>query len=301
MALAVIHSLIGILLMLTLVDENVRGNPPAWYIFHITAMIVLIGVILHPFTHAGLINTNTEVCFLVIYGIEYIYFALGMSVIVYDIEIYFSKILNLQKWEQNYFSRFLISILFGWVVVCLLVAHLIINKNERSEYFCYIMNDETWRNARTIVREILPAILCFIFTIVLSVTYYLKRSRFTFMSTSGELREVRSDGNENEAEWLRCSIFLNSTFIARSVAMVIINHHSIVRTPNQYRSLLALIFFHVEGLYTMPCCLFFISDIRAAFKKFVLLFINKASFGKLGKPNDREDLAVSFGNVSQNA
>ncbi|KAL4222852.1 hypothetical protein ACF0H5_018892 [Mactra antiquata] len=299
MAFAVIESVISLILILTIIDKVVRENSLAWYMFHICAMVSFVGLILHPIAHAGLVFIGHPFfCRLVIYGVEYIYFAISFGVILFNIELYFTKFLTLRWWEQNRLSRFIISSLTVWIFSCFLVAHIVIDNNTSSGIFCYILSNETMRRVRMVIRDLLPAVLCFISTLLSTATYFLKRSRISFRATSGELQEVRSEGNEDETEWLCCSIYVNITTAIHGITSVIMFYKGHVRSPAEYRVIIALAFFHTQSLYVLPGGLFFISDIRRAMKNCIVFLINKLSLGKFGKTYDNEDLAVSFGNVS---
>ncbi|XP_045169821.2 uncharacterized protein LOC123532451 [Mercenaria mercenaria] len=298
-ALAVISSLVGMLLFLTILDRNLREKSQMWYLYHLTALSVFAGLILHTASHAGILNDSRQACYFIMYGAEYVTFGLGMNVILINIEVIFTKILNLEKWASNSFYRFLTSILFGWLIVCMVIAHVIINNNSASENtFCFMLKQKSLRTARVVLRSLVPCVVCFLITFAALITYYLKRSRITFTTMSGELKEIRTEGRNDESQWLRCVIFMNIVFFIREIAMVVLYFKDTIQGPDEYKWIIFVIFVHVQAMYTVPFCMFFIEDVRMSLKTIAMKVLQKISFGKLRLGDDLESLAVSFGNPS---
>ncbi|XP_060602988.1 uncharacterized protein LOC132756033 isoform X2 [Ruditapes philippinarum] len=300
-AFAIIQSVIGLLLFLTILDKNLRGKSQMWYLYHLTLLVIFTGLFLHPFAHGENYTKDKQSCYFLMYSAEYIFFGVGMNVILVNLEIFFTKILTLQKWESNPFYRFLMSMALGWLIVCMIISHVIINNNYGSQdkyKFCFVLKDLSVRRARIVFRALIPAIVCFLFLICTVVTYYLKRSRITFTTMTGELKEIRTESRDDESQWLMCQVFINIVYLTRALTIVALHFNGIIRTPDEYLVVVFVIFVHVQTLYTLPFCMFFIYDVRQSLKCLLLKVIQKLSFGKLRVGDDLENLAVSFGNPS---
>lgn len=297
--MAIIQSLIGVLLFITIVNRSLRDKSQLWYMYHMLVITMFTGWILHPVTFAGMTFHSTQLCYLIMYSAEYAFFGIGMNIILINVEIFFTKILTLQRWESNPFHRFIVLTLAGWIVVLLVIAHLIINNNAArgSRRFCFALRDQTVREARILLRELFPAVVCFIFGVASVVTHFLKRSRISFTTTSGELKEIRTEGGDDESEWLRCIIYLDCVLLIRATMMLIVSYNSNISGPWNYQWLICLVFVHVQSMYAFSLCLFFIADVRLALKNIGLKILRKASFGKLRLGDDLESLSVSFGNM----
>ena len=300
-SLAVIQSVIVLLLFLTILDRNLREKSQMWYMYHLAVIVLFTGLILHPTARGEHHYDNKQSCYFLMYSAEYVFFGLGMNVVLANLEIFFTKILTIQKWASNPFQRFLLSICFGWLIVCLLVTHIVINNNAASNEkyaYCFVLIDKSVRTARIVIRALVPAIVCFLFSISSVVTYYLKRSRITFTTMTGELKEIRTESRDDESQWLMCQTFMNAVYMIRALTIVAVHFNDHIRSLDEYTVIVFVVLIHVQSLYSIPFCLFFIYDVRQSMKSLLMKFIQKVSFGKLRLGDDLEGLAVSFGNPS---
>lgn len=302
--LALILSAVNLLFSCTILNRDLRSTPLMWYMFHMLPLCLLVGFILHPFTYFGVIFEDLGLCYFVMYAAEYMFFGLGIHLLLFNIEVYFTKVLPLPKWQSCTFYRFVIMTLIGWLVASLLVTHVVIDNNHAKKlgggFFCLIIPDRDARMMRVVMRELLSGCLCFVVMVVNVGTVCLKRSRMLTRWRSGELREIRSDSAADEMQWVRCIVFVNVVWMIRAICMAVahISVDGTMGSPVEVRMVVVMLKIHALSLYFIPFAMLFIEPVRKTLGVILMKLIHVVSLGHLRFGDDTESLAVSFGNIN---
>lgn len=301
--MALILSTVALFIFSSIINRDLRSKSPMWYLYQMIPLCMFAGFILHPFTYFGVI-TDRGVCFFVMYTAEYIFFGMGVLLFLFNIEVYFTKVLPLPKWQTCTFYRFVIMSLSGWLVASLLVTHVVIDNNHAKKFnsnaFCMIIPDSSARYMRVIMREMLSAVLCFIMMIITLATGCLKRSRMSGRWPAGELREVRADCAADERQWVMCIMFCDIVWMVRAISLAI-SHISVEYTLGsaaEFRLVGVMLKIHALSLYFIPFSTLFIEEVRRTLGIILFKSLHVVSMGRLKFGDDTESLAVSFGNVN---
>ena len=303
LVLALVLSAVNLFLFSSILNRDLRHTPLMWYLYHMFPMCLLVGFILQPFTYFGVILKTSGICYFVMYTAEYAFFGMGIHLFIFNIEVYFTKVLPLPKWQSGSFYRFVIMTLAGWLVASLFVTHVVVDNNHAKmvgDGFCLLIPDRTARLMRVVLRELLTACLCFLIMVINVGTVFLKRSRMSNRWRSGDLREIRSETTADEMQWVRCIIFLNIVWMIRAICMAV-GHLSVdnsLRSPGDVRMVVVMLKIHTLSFYFIPLAALFIAPVRKTIAVILAKLLHVVSLGHIKFGDDTESLAVSFGNVN---
>lgn len=286
----IIESVVGVILLLTIIDKNLREKSPLWYLYHLNALTLLSTCLLY-IDNLDVLQIRAA-CFVYIYGSYHINFYIGLNVILFNVEVFCAEVLRFPRWQKSYFYRFIIVTLACWIYACLLVSYLIINNNAArfEEGFCYRTHDPHLLQASIIFSDLIPLIACIIFTTVFILTYVLKQLRRTGLSKSNDLRDITSDAEYNQ--WSICIYFLNALLIAREAISVVL-HFGLHATDN-FTVLIYLYLIFCQVLHLMPFSMFFLSDVRLALRRFAVIVLRRITDRGTNHTDDSEIFRVSF-------
>lgn len=302
--LAMILSTVGVLLFTSIVNKELRQVSAVWYLYHIIPICLVTGFILHPLTFFGTVQHSSGACYFVMYTAEYMFFGIGIHLILFNIEVYFTKVLPLQRWQTCMFYRFVILTLVGWLIASLLVTHVVIDNNyakvAKRSSFCVHIKNPTVRLMRVLLREMLSASVCVVMTIVTIATMCLKKSRRSNRWRSEEFRDISVNSPAEELQWVRCIVFVNSIWLVRAICMAAthVTTGTYITSPGQLKFVGVLLKIHAASLYLIPFAVLFIEDARKTLKVLLSKLLHVASFGHLRFGEELETLSVSFGNVN---
>ena len=298
--IAVILACLSVVVLVTMRNSKLREKSVMWYLYHLIALTVLV-IVLHTVALFADMPESEGTCLFVIYGLEYLFMAFALSIILANIEIFFTIVLPFESWRTKNFMRFMISVLGGWIVVCLIVGHLIIDNNDarRDGNYCYYSKSKTIRNIRFALRSVLPAGVGFLFTLTSITIYVLKRYRAIKTNSSETLKEIVFSSEKDEASWIRVAACLNFLFVLRVVVWGLLKIRSLhLDYEKNIYAIVTLIAIHVQSLNLLPVAMLSIPEVREDIKRMCMTLLKFITRGRLGSQDDRETLTVSFGNIN---
>ena len=298
--IAVLLACCGVVVLVTMRNSKLRERSPMWYLYHLTTVTVSF-VLLHSiFVFGNINNDQGSICLFLMYGLEYLFMGYSLSVILSNLEIFFTIVLPLRYWRTNHFMRFIVSIMVGWIIVCLIIGHLIIDNNDarRDGNYCYYSKSKTIRNIRFALRSVLPAAVGFMFTLTSITIYVLKRHgaiRKNYLETIEEILVSEKD----EVNWIRATACLNLSPLLRTVSWALLNLPSMrgYNEKNVY-GVVALVTVNVQSLYLPPVAILLLPDVREELKCMCMNVMEFITRGRIGSRDNRDSLTVSFANIN---
>ncbi|KAH3718167.1 hypothetical protein DPMN_060966 [Dreissena polymorpha] len=289
---AIGFSIIGIGIFLTIADKRLREIPQMWHLFQIMLLSVLMGSILHPLGHFGMILFDNSLCEFVLYSAEYMSFASPLLMVVFHVEVLFAKAIPLSRWQTREFSRFCIFNLTSWLCASLLVSHVVLTFNTKTTFCLHIPFEAAW-NTKIALREVLPMAICALCNTLMIAVSCFKTFRRNLRTESYGLHHVRFEGTGDVSEWMRCCLILNVILLIRFVALAVLLKDTTLLTLDKYKVAFLLHVFHAQSFYLVPMCGLFISGVRRS--------IADVFWKIVGVAKADDSLAVSFANISQTA
>ena len=306
MVLAVLLSILAIVPLLSIFNENVRRKSAIWYWFHLTALTVFLGICIHVPGYSGSMLSDKSLCLYVMYGVEYIFFLVAYILIFLNLEVVSLTMLRARHWQNNQFARFVISILVTWVCTCFIVGHVIIANNSASETgFCFRLRTPA-NSARHILREWIPTAICFVSSVAIFVIFCLQKTQPGFSPTICDFREITSLPDESDDRWslMKMTLAMNSIYILRTIFFIVAYYtmKDGIRSPESYVVMSVVMLFHSQTFYWLPFPVLFIPEVRSALRS---IFFQCISFFvglyKGGRDSDCSNLPVRMGDVKEDA
>ena len=274
MALALLLSLCGIILLLAIFKENVRRKSPLWYWFHIAGLTIFLGLCIHVPAFDGSLYTNRSLCSFIMYSVEYVFMLISYLLVLLNTEVLFSTVLQLQLWQSKPFVRFVVSVLLLWIIISFIVAHLIIanNKNATKESgFCLNLNKSV-HDVREILRSWVPGCFCFLSSVVIIVILCVQKVKPRYPSSVSSFREMTTPAEENadKMSLVKMTLMLNAIFILRHILTIIglvkSRQYNATKSPEFFIMLSVLMLFHSQTMYWLPFPVLFVAEVRSSLR-----------------------------------
>ena len=271
-ALAVIFTVVSLVLFLVIFNQNVRRKSPLWYWFHITALSIFCGFFVHVPGYTGSLYDNKPLCRYIMYSPEYIFTLIAFLLILMNVEVLFSYLLQLRPWQNGHLQRFVVTALVAWVITTFIVAHVTISNNtaDKDTKYCFILDNDAAK-PRLALRDWFPCVSCFLLSIAISVAFYIQKSKPGFVTSVGDLREITMapDENGDRLQMMLMTLFMNAIFILRVILFVVVRFQpksKILREPSYYLKFTVMMLIHSETLYLLPYPALFVPEVRAALR-----------------------------------
>ena len=272
-ALAVIFTVVSLVLFLVIFNQNVRRKSPLWYWFHITALSIFCGFFIHVPGYTTNLYNNKPLCLYIMYAPEYVFTLIAFLLVLMNIEVLFSYLLQLKLWQDGHLSRFVVTVLLAWVITTFIVAHVTIENNviDKDSSYCFVL-DKDAEKPRLALRDWIPCVSCFLLSIAICVAFYIQKSRPGFITTFGDLREMTTTADENgdRLQMMLMALFMNAIFMLRVILYVVVRFQprsQILRDPSYYLKFTVMMLIHSETLYVLPYPVIFVPEVRSALRK----------------------------------
>ena len=271
-ALAVIITFGCLVLFLVIFNQNVRRKSPLWYWLHITALSIFCGFLIHVPGYATKLSDNKPFCRYIMFSPEYVFTLTAFLLILMNVEVLFSDLLQTKLWQNGQLSRFVVTVLLAWVITTFIVAHVTIENNtaDKDMKYCFVLDRDAVK-PRLALRDWFPCVSCFLLSAAILVAFYLQKSRLGFITSVGDLREITMNPGKNgdRLQLMLMVLFMNAIFILRVILYVVVRFQPrsrIYREPSYYIKFSVMMFIHSQTLYLLPYPALFVPEVRSALR-----------------------------------